>query len=193
MVCKRRFIQNVMKLKNIYIGCQPMNPLDFNESCDLSGVSPTDDWQPLPICPEGSQYHNTGGAMGDWQCPTVLKHKICMEIINQGHIRPEDGGLQGSVHKCFYDLGCQPRFPSQFNEVCEITTWKPLELCPVESIYELNGSLSDWQCSSSLGHQSCMEFIDYGMSLPDHTYGIQLAVHDCYIHGKDFLIFENNY
>lgn len=156
------------------------------------------DWKPLPLCPDGSQYLNTGGSFGDWQCPSVLKHQICHEIINSAY---QISSLQYGVHDCFYDLGCQPRYPTYFIESCENTgvpstpsptaPWIPLDICSDGFQYLFDGNMigdpAFWICQTTTDHDRCMTAIGHGEDQWHTTNSVilQMAVHECfYIFGS---------
>ena len=174
-----------------FSGCQPSIPSNFDESCK-SGIFPGDDgWQPLPMCPNGTQYKQHG-TIDDWGCRTGDDNDTCIGGIQDA---TNSISLQTAVHTCV-DLGCDP--PIDFNESCEFTgvppthaptdaptdapmdSWQPLPFCPEGSQYQFIGlvEFKDWQCPSNADHEACMGFI-FNVVL-DLTYGVQHAVHDCY-------------
>ena len=63
--------------------------------------APTDSWEPLPFCPEWSEYKFDGQVDAiDWQCPSDAAHQWCNEYIATiplGNLY----GPQNAFHDCF--------------------------------------------------------------------------------------------
>ena len=87
----------------MYLGCFPRNPTEISESCDFTGVPPThvptSGWQPIPFCPDGTQYQHNGSTNVDftWACGSNLDYHTCIGMIQNA---TDSISLQTAVQEC---------------------------------------------------------------------------------------------
>ena len=84
--------------------CGHHEPVTDSDGLGTGGISvPTDGWQPLPLCPNGSVY-KFNGQISEMQCTSRLEYDNCMKYIAHSAVDPAYG-IQSAVHDCFNQFG----------------------------------------------------------------------------------------
>ena len=81
-------------------GCTQHADSTYAEWCD---ESPTNDWEPIPMCPDNTTYNLTGNIK--WYClfKSMQAIPLCMEYMDNGYTW--GGQDQEAIHDCFYNYG----------------------------------------------------------------------------------------
>ena len=81
-------------------GCTQHADSTYAEWCD---ESPTNNWEPIPMCPDNTTYNLTGDIK--WYCmfKSMQAIPLCMQYMDNGYVW--GGQEQEAIHDCFYNYG----------------------------------------------------------------------------------------
>ena len=87
----------------IALGCAQSADSTYHEWCEGPTTEPpTNDWQPMPMCPDWASYNLSGHI--DWQCSSGQSDADCQSAITTALADNSPDTLQNAVHDC-YQLG----------------------------------------------------------------------------------------
>ena len=84
----------------IALGCVQSADSTYQEWCgEPTTEPPTNDWQPMPMCPDWASYNLSGHI--EWQCSSGQSDADCQSAITTALVDNSPDTLQNAVHDCY--------------------------------------------------------------------------------------------